>query len=178
MNGYVVVVCTGGKWQSNDGEDRYVRETVNNFGLLIPKEFNYEFLEEKIKERIFVGEDQELLLSFKHPDEGYVMNMVNDGDVSLLKWVITSSSMTVHVYTVVRALEVQERAVPSSRKGSNSGVSGSGKSKKRHPLHKFDDEPLSEDEYSHNAGGSNPYYFMPTIPVSHVTTSEVELDTV
>ena len=107
-----------------------MRYTVNNFGLCILEDLNYELLVHMVKERVCLADNQELLLSFQHPHERYVMNIVNDSDVSMLKWVINDSKKSVHLYTVVSAPEVQEVVIPSSRKDSNNAVSGSGTFKK------------------------------------------------
>ena len=173
MNGNLVLVCNGGQWVCNEGEERYVRDTVNNFGLLIPDDVNFELLTSLVKERVCVG-DEELLLTCRHPDEGYVMNIDNDSDVSMMKWIMSESKKKVHLYTVVRACENKQIGNPSSRKGSNSVATGSGTYKRSSSLKKYDEEIGCVAEISQNVGGSNPYYFMPPIPPSEFISSEVE----
>ena len=85
-----------GFWQLSNGIDTYVRPKLNNLGLLFPPNIERWILFDGVKSKANVF-NSNISLSFQHPVYGYVMNILDEADVHLLRNVISETKEIVHL---------------------------------------------------------------------------------
>jgi len=109
MNDFFVIVCTCGSWQTINNEIIYVRPLITNFGLYFPADINKEGLIHLVKRKTGL-DNSYIILSFQHPEQGYVMSIMDDSDLRHLKSIICSCNSVMHLFLVVEEQVVAEEA--------------------------------------------------------------------
>ena len=154
MSNNFVIVCTGGFWQTNKGTNVYVRSTNENFGILLPPDFDIQTLYERVKKKTQIFQSK-FTLTLQHPDLGYVMNIVDEEDVLHFRNIMLESHQPVHLFVVVGTEVVPELVVEdvpenipsrSFREKSEKGKGRSGRENSEKGKEKMMERNVSEHD--------------------------------
>lgn len=110
---YFVIVCVGGSWEECNGGLIYARKRVKNRGVEFPADICFRDFLSLVKSKTGYDYNSNVSMSFQHPTQNYVVEIVDDSDLHHLKQVIINSSTVVHVYVVdngdiLQATELQD----------------------------------------------------------------------
>ncbi|CAI9272486.1 unnamed protein product [Lactuca saligna] len=172
-----------------NGINTYVRPKLNNFGLLLPPNFDCRILFDLVKSKAKVF-NSNISLSFQHPVYGYVMNILDEADVHQLRNVISETKEIVHLYLevfqgLVEQTEAAEKVVPYNVENIVSDIVEDCPEEETVALNTVEEKNLyefgkltdktfsegeesnegwSEDEFTHGKKASDIFYGMPPIP--------------
>ena len=110
MSNYFVILVTGGVWQADGDNSNYVRQYVKNYGLHLPPNFDLSMLLQIVRNKTGLFNNQ-IILSFKHPECRYVIDIGDESDICQLKTVIEETKKNVHLYLTDGGLVTDEQTL-------------------------------------------------------------------